>query len=94
VDAAVVNGLFLRLAGARDGAPLVLLHAVADSGLAFAPLFDTPLADRHRLIVVDLAGFGASPRQEGVRTMTEHAGLFPIEGNLIAETIFRRPDPC
>ena len=37
------------------------------------PLFDTPLAQHFRLVAVDLAGFGASPRQDGVLTIAQHA---------------------
>jgi rhodanese-related sulfurtransferase/uridine phosphorylase len=54
------------------GAKLILLHAFADSGLAFIPLFATPLASRFRLVAVDLAGFGASPAQDDVRTIIDH----------------------
>lgn len=73
MDVALINGLFVRMVGPQTGKSLILLHALADSSLAFQPLFDTPLADRFRLVAVDLAGFGASPRQEHVRGIAEHA---------------------
>jgi pimeloyl-ACP methyl ester carboxylesterase len=128
MEVALVNGLFLRMTGSPAGGTLVLLHAFGDSGLAFTPLFATPLADRFRLVAVDLAGFGASPPRDGVRTIADHAkavadlvaslpergpvglvahsmasmiavegvpylgarfaGLFSIEGNLIAEDAY------
>jgi pimeloyl-ACP methyl ester carboxylesterase len=73
MDVALVNGLFIRTAGPPDGRTLVFVHALADNGLAFAPLFYTPLAEEFRLVAVDLAGFGASPRQDNVLTIAQHA---------------------
>jgi pimeloyl-ACP methyl ester carboxylesterase len=73
MDVALINGLFVRMAGPPAGRTLVLLHAFADSSLAFTPLFATPLADRFRLVAPDLAGFGASPPRHSVRTITDHA---------------------
>jgi pimeloyl-ACP methyl ester carboxylesterase len=73
MEVALINDLFVRMAGPRDGRTLVLLHAFADSSLAFAPLFATPLADRFRLVTPDLAGFGASPPHHRVRTIADHA---------------------
>jgi pimeloyl-ACP methyl ester carboxylesterase len=74
MDIAIVNGLFVRMAGPPSAPPLILLHAFADSGLAFVPLFATPLARRFRLVAVDLAGFGVSPAQRDVRDVAGHAG--------------------
>ena len=59
MEVALINGLFVRMAGRPERTTLILLHAFADSG--FTPLFDTGLASRFRLVVADLAGFGASP---------------------------------
>ena len=73
MEVALINGQFVRMAGPLGGGTLVLLHAFADSGLAFTPLFATPIADRFRLIAVDLAGFGASPPCDSVRTIADHA---------------------
>ncbi len=73
MDVALANGLFIRTAGPPAGQVLLFVHALADSGLAFVPLFDTPLAERFRLVAVDLAGFGASPRQDDVLTIAQHA---------------------
>jgi pimeloyl-ACP methyl ester carboxylesterase len=73
MEVALVNGMFLRMTASPAGSTLVLLHAFGDSGLAFTPLFATPLADRFRLVAVDLAGFGASPPRDGVRTIADHA---------------------
>ena len=75
MDVALANGLFTRSAGPPAGRTLLFIHAFADCGLAFAPLFDTPLAERFRLIVMDLAGFGASPRQDDVLTIAQHADM-------------------
>ncbi|WP_417309802.1 alpha/beta fold hydrolase [Devosia sp.] len=42
------------------GAPLVLIHGSGYSRKVFARQFDSPLADRHRLIALDLPGHGES----------------------------------
>lgn len=39
MDVALINGLFVRMAGPQTGRSLILLHALADSSLAFQPLF-------------------------------------------------------
>jgi pimeloyl-ACP methyl ester carboxylesterase len=73
MDAALIDGLFVRMAGVPAGRALLFLHAFADCGLTYVPLFDTRLGERYRLIAVDLAGFGASPRQDDVLTIEQHA---------------------
>lgn len=73
VATALINGLFARTAGPAEGQVLVLVHAFGDSSLSFLPLLETSLADRFRLIAIDLAGFGASPRRDDVRTLADHA---------------------
>lgn len=73
MEIALVDGLYTRAAGPAAAAPLLFLHAFADSGRAFLPLFATPLAARFRLIAIDLAGFGASPPRDDVRTVSDHA---------------------
>src|SRR5262245_41489368 len=62
-----------RSTGPPTGQTLLCIHAFADSGLTFVPLFDTPLVEHFRLVAVDLAGFGASPRQDDVLTIAQHA---------------------
>lgn len=84
----LINDLFARMAGPRDGRTLVLLHAFADSSLAFAPLFATPLADRFRLVAPDVPGFGASPPRHSVRTITDHAEAV---ATLVASVSTRAP---
>lgn len=73
MDVALVNGLYTRMAGPKDGRVLVLLHAFADSSQAFLPLIETSLARSFRLVAMDFPGFGASPCQGHVRTVSEHA---------------------
>lgn len=69
----VVDNLLVRSAGPADAPTLVLLHGLADSGAMFVPLFDTPLAERYRLVAIDMPGFGASPARADVATIGEHA---------------------
>ena len=44
MEVTLINGQFVRMAGPPGGRTLILLHAFADSGLAFTPLFATPTA--------------------------------------------------
>ena len=73
MDVALADGMFIRMAGPSSGRTLLFVHAFADCGLAFTPLFDTPLTESFRLVVVDLPGFGASPRRDDVGTIAQHA---------------------
>jgi pimeloyl-ACP methyl ester carboxylesterase len=61
------------MAGVPAGRALLFLHAFADCGLTYVPLFDTRLGERYRLVAVDLAGFGASPRRDDVLTIEQHS---------------------
>jgi pimeloyl-ACP methyl ester carboxylesterase len=73
MDVALQHGMLVRAAGPANGRTLLFIHAFADCGLAFAPLFSTPLAGELRLVAVDLPGFGASPRRDDVLTIAQHA---------------------
>lgn len=68
-----LDNVLLRSGGPENAPAIVCLHGFADSGDMFRPLFDTELADRYRLLAVDLPGFGASPGRESVGTISEHA---------------------
>jgi pimeloyl-ACP methyl ester carboxylesterase len=63
--------LAARTAGER-GRPVVLLHGLAASGRVWGAAFDR-LGDRHRLLVPDLLGFGASPRPPSGYRLADHA---------------------
>jgi pimeloyl-ACP methyl ester carboxylesterase len=78
MDVALADGLFIRTAGPPAGQTLLFIHAFADSGLTFVPLFDTPLVEHFRLVAVDLAGFGASPRKDEVFTIAQHAETIAV----------------
>lgn len=73
MDVSLHDGVLIRTAGPADGGTLLLIHALADCGLAYTPLFATPLAKDFRLIAVDLPGCGASPRKDDVLTIAQHA---------------------
>jgi pimeloyl-ACP methyl ester carboxylesterase len=73
VETLLVDGMLARVAGETSCETILCIHAFADCGTAFMPLLSTPLAESFRLIVIDLAGFGASPRQDNVLTISQHA---------------------
>jgi pimeloyl-ACP methyl ester carboxylesterase len=90
----VAHGLFVRTGGPAGAPVLILLHGFADSGNVFAALLDTPIADRFRLVAVDLAGFGASPPQDGIGRIADHAraiaalaGGWPGRVGLVAHSV-------
>ncbi len=67
--------LFARERGSGD--PLVLLHGLASSGRYWGDML--PLAERYRVLVPDLLGFGRSPKPpKGEYTAADHvAALRP-----------------
>lgn len=65
--------MLIRAAGPSDRPVLLFIHAMADCGLAFTPLFASPLAEEFRLVAVDLPGCGASPRRDDVLAIAQHA---------------------
>jgi pimeloyl-ACP methyl ester carboxylesterase len=66
-----VGTLAARVLG-DDGEPIVLLHGLVSSGRMWGGAFDE-LADRHRLVVPDLLGFGRSPTPVSGYGPNEHA---------------------
>jgi pimeloyl-ACP methyl ester carboxylesterase len=72
-DVALHDGMLVRAAGPSDAPVILFIHALADCGLAYTPLFATPLAKEFRLVAVDLPGCGASPRKDNVLTIAQHA---------------------
>lgn len=59
----VVAGLPLHHLEAGAGPPLVLLHGAEGGALNWFRLFH-PLSEHHRVLAVDLPGFGSSPPRE------------------------------
>lgn len=64
-----VGALAARVLG--DGPPMVLLHGLVGSGRYWGRAYDR-LAERHRLVVPDLLGFGRSPRPAHGYTADDH----------------------
>jgi pimeloyl-ACP methyl ester carboxylesterase len=56
--------LAVRTAGPLDAPPIVLVHGWAQSSAVFTAQFSSPLAERFRLIAVDLRGHGESEAPE------------------------------
>jgi pimeloyl-ACP methyl ester carboxylesterase len=64
--------LTVRVLEVGEGPPLLLVHGSGMSASTWAPLL--PYLSGHRLIAVDLPGFGLSdPRDYGGRSLREHA---------------------
>lgn len=63
----------LHIAGDEGGGPVVILiHGIASSSVTFEKLVPM-LVNRHRVISIDLLGFGESPAPEGAAyTLEEH----------------------
>jgi len=60
VDGADGVPLLVAEAGNPDGAPILFLHGMSQSHLAFQAQFNSDLAKNHRLIAFDLRGHGGS----------------------------------
>lgn len=60
-----------------DGPPLVLVHGIGASYLSWQPVVEL-LADNHRVLVPDLAGFGFTP-PHGRKTTVQRNALLLIE---------------
>jgi cis-3-alkyl-4-acyloxetan-2-one decarboxylase len=52
--------------GNPQGTPVVLLHGIASEGEAWRPLIDRIDSRKHRIIVLDLLGFGHSPQPDHI----------------------------
>jgi pimeloyl-ACP methyl ester carboxylesterase len=57
-----------------DGPPLVLVHGIGASYLSWQPVVEL-LAENHRVLVPDLAGFGFTPPHERKTTVQQNALL-------------------
>jgi pimeloyl-ACP methyl ester carboxylesterase len=55
------HGMFLREIGSRDGAPVVWIHGLGESGLCFEGILAHPRLQGRRHLVPDLPGYGRSP---------------------------------
>ena len=55
-----------------SGSPILLLHGLVASGIFWGGAYDH-LAERHRLVVPDLLGFGRSPRPASGYSPDDHA---------------------
>ncbi len=70
----VLDGALLRSAGQQDAPTLLFVPAFGDSGMCYKEVFETGLAQRYRLVALDLWGFGASPASPEVRSFAEFCG--------------------
>ena len=70
----VTNNCLIREAGADVPETLICLAGYSDNGSMFLPLFETPLANRYRLLTIDLPGTGASPAKKSISGIEDFAG--------------------
>lgn len=75
----IENGLVMREAGARRGAPTVLwIHGLGESGLCFEGVLDRPELVGWRHLVPDLPGYGRTPWPDTVLDLAATADLLSI----------------
>lgn len=60
------HGLPLHVEECGRGSPVLLLHGYAASAFSFRHWIP-PLARRHRILAVDLKGFGSAPKPDDGR---------------------------
>lgn len=81
-------GLSVLEGGSPAGRPVLFLHGFCQSALAWRPLFAGPLADRFRLLAMDLRGHGGSDRTAGGGAGGEVRGPGPYaDGDLWADDV-------
>ena len=73
MDISIVEGTYLRSAGAANAPLLFLVHAFAETSFCYRQLAECGLDQRFRLVAPDLWGFGATPRDPQVRTVDDYA---------------------
>jgi len=64
-------GLHVRRYGQKDAPSIVFIHGWSQSHLSWHRQFESPLADRFDLVVMDLRGHGASHAPEGAQNYTD-----------------------
>lgn len=68
------DGLTVAYRDVGEGPAIVMLHNGGTSSTIWSPQIDA-LADRHRVLALDLPGFGASPRPEAPAQLTDMVEL-------------------
>src|SRR5436305_504289 len=67
-----VGQLHVRLAGARDGVPLVLIHQSPSSGAMWEPILPELGRRGYFVVAPDLIGHGASDEPDALPTLHEY----------------------
>lgn len=67
------------------GTPILMIHGTGSSSLAFGHQFDSPLADAHRLLAIDLPGHGQSADAANPSTDYTMPGLTSVVRQVIEE---------
>ena len=68
----IVDGALLRITGREDAPTIFCLAGFPDHGYLYEPLYSFELAKRYRLVAIDLWGFGVSPKQENINTISDY----------------------
>lgn len=64
--------------GSEDGAPVVLIHGTPSSSVIWREVAPALVADGHRVLVLDLLGYGASERPADARVDTSVTGQVDV----------------
>ena len=67
--------IYVRQGGHDQGMKVFMIHGFGDCHTSFIPLLETDFAQTHRLFLLDLPGFGASPWQASIRTIQDYGVL-------------------
>ncbi len=83
--------LHVREGGAPGGRPILFLHGWSQHHLAWSKQLDSPLAERHRLVAIDLRGHGASDAPMAAEAYTDSALWAEDVAAVIAELGLEAP---
>ena len=98
MEVQIRNNVFIRTNQIEQAKPCIwFLHGFGDSGIAYKEVFDSPLANRFNIYVVDLPGFGVSPIHPSYLSIKKQAELMSqiisketanqVEVNIVAHSL-------
>lgn len=71
-----VNNIFIRCSeSSKSRGDVWCVHGYGESGLSFAEIFDSKLANKYNIYVPDLPGFGVSPLIPSIKSVRDFANV-------------------